>query len=108
MITLQTADKALKSAYLDVVSEQLNFKTNPFLAKIKQSTENVWGKDVRQVIHYGMNGGIGVGDEAGNLPEAKGNMYAEIVVPLKNLYGTIEISDKAVRASENNSGAFVN
>ena len=108
MITLQTADKALKSAYLDVVSEQLNFNINPFLAKIKQSTENVWGKDVRQVIHHGINGGIGAGDESGNLPNANSNMYEQISVPLKNLYGTIEISDKAVRASENNSGAFVN
>ena len=27
---------------------------------------------------------------------------------LKNLYGTIEISDKAIRASEVNAGAFVN
>ena len=108
MITLQTADKALKSAYLDVVSEQLNFKINPFLAKIKQSTDNVWGKDVRQVIHYGINGGIGAGDETDNLPMANSNMYEQISMPLKNLYGTIEISDKAVRASAHNEGAFVN
>jgi len=29
------------------------------------------------------------------------------VLTLKNLYGTIEISDKAMRASQNNAGAFV-
>ena len=108
MITLQTADNALKSAYLDVVAEQLDQQVNPFLAKIKKTTENVWGKDVRQVVHYGLNGGIGAGTETGNLPTASGNDYDQISVTLKNLYGTIEISDKAIRASENNAGAFVN
>ena len=106
-ITLTNADKALKSLYLDVVAEQLNFKANPLLASIKQSTNDVWGKEVRKLAIYGMNGGIGAGTEDGELPDAVGNNYEQFVVTLKNLYGTIEISDKAVRASENNSGAFV-
>ena len=42
------------------------------------------------------------------MPTATGNNYEQFVTTLKNLYGTIEISDKAIRASENNSGAFVN
>ncbi|MBQ0099038.1 MAG: phage major capsid protein [Firmicutes bacterium] len=106
-VTLTNADKALKSLYLDVVSEQLNFKANPFLAQIKQTTNDVWGKEVRKLAVYGLNGGIGAGTEDGNLPSAQGNNYENFVATLKNLYGTIEISDKAIRASENNSGAFV-
>ena len=39
MITLQTAVNALKSAYLDVVAEQLDQQVNPFLAKIKKKVE---------------------------------------------------------------------
>lgn len=108
MITLATADNALKSAYLDVVSEHLDVQANPFLAKIKKTTENVWGKDVRQVVQYGINGGVGAGAEDGDLPSAASNQYQQIAVTLKNLYGTIEISDKAIRASENSAGAFVN
>ncbi len=106
-VTLTNADKALKSFYLDVVAEQLNYKTNPLLSAIKQTTDDVWGKEVRKLAIYGMNGGIGAGTEDGDLPDAVGNNYEQFVVTLKNLYGTIEISDKAVRASENNSGAFV-
>ena len=106
-VNLTNADSALKSFYLDAVSEQLNNKVNPFFAKIKQSTADVWGKDVKKLAIYGMNGGIGAGTEDGNLPDASSNNYAQMVSTLKNLYGTIEISDKAVRASENNSGAFV-
>ncbi len=39
---------------------------------------------------------------------AAGNNYAQYKVELKNLYGSIEISDKAIRASQSNVGAFVN
>ena len=106
-VTISNADKALKTYYLDVVAEQLNTKANPFLAMIKQSTDDVWGKEIRKLAVYGVNGGIGAGTEEGNLPKSAGNNYEQFVVTLKNLYGTIEISDKAVRASENNSGAFV-
>jgi len=107
-INLNEADAALKSYYLDVVSEQLNLGANPLLAEIKQSTADVWGKEVRRLAVYGANGGIGAGTEDGALPKAGNNKYKQMVSSLKNLYGTIEISDKAVRASANNAGAFVN
>lgn len=108
MVTMTNADEALKSAYLGVVSEQLNTAINPLLAKIKQSASDVWGKEIRKLAQYGLNGGVGAGDEDGDLPEAAGNNYEQFVLTLKNLFGTIEISDKAIRASENSSGAFVN
>ncbi|MBO7214900.1 MAG: phage major capsid protein [Clostridia bacterium] len=107
-VTMKTADAALKTAYLDVVSEYLDFKANPFLSKIKKTTDNVWGKEIRKLVHYGINGGVGVGSEDGELPTAYGNKYVEFKIGLKNLYGTIEITDKAIRASENKSGAFTN
>lgn len=108
MITTQTADNALKSYYLPAVTDMLNTESHPFLAKIKQTTADVWGKDVRKLVRFGVNGGIGAGTEDGDLPPAKGNNYLQLVSTLKNLYGTIEISDKAIRASANNEGAFVN
>lgn len=108
MVTISSAENALKTLYLGVVSDQLNTKVNPLLAKIKQSTADVWGKEVRKLVPYGANGGIGAGTEDGDLPTAAGNNYKQFCLTLKNLYGTIEISDKAIRASANNSGAFVN
>ena len=108
MITMKNADDALKTAYLGVVSEQLNTAINPLLAKIKQSASDVWGKEIRRLAQYGLNGGIGAGEEDGALPEAGGNNYEQFVLTLENLYGTIEFSDKAIRASQNSSGAFVN
>lgn len=108
MITVETADNALKSFYLDAVTEALDLKANPLLAQIQRSTADVVGKDVRKLVKFGMSGGIGAGSETGELPAASSGERVQFVSTLKNLYGTIEISDKALRASANNEGAFVN
>lgn len=108
MVTLASADNALKTLYLGVVADQLNTSVNPLFSKIQQTTSDVWGKEIRKLAPFGINGGIGAGTEDGALPSSASNNYAQFVLTLKNLYGTIEISDKAIRASADNSGAFVN
>ncbi|MBP3433665.1 MAG: phage major capsid protein [Clostridia bacterium] len=108
MITIETADNALKTFYLDAVTEALDLKANPLLAQIQRSTADVVGKDVRKLVKYGVNGGISAGSETGDLPTAAESDRVQFISTLKNLYGTIEISDKALRASANNEGAFVN
>lgn len=108
MVTIETADNALKSFYLDAVTEALDLKINPLLAQIQRSTSDVVGKDVKKLVKFGVNGGISAGSETGDLPEASSGERVVLTSSLKNLYGTIEISDKAIRASVNNEGAFVN
>lgn len=108
MVTLSSAEEALKTVYLGVVSNMLNVKANPLLTKIAQTTSDVWGNEIRKIAPFGINGGVGAGTEDGELPIAAGNNYVKFVSELKNLYGTINISDKAIRASEHNAGAFVN
>ena len=108
MVTLTSADNALKKVYLEVIANQLNDNVNPFLACIEKTSRDVWGKEIVKVAPFGINGGIGAGDEAGSLPASAGNNYVKFVSELKNLYGKIELSDKAIRASESNIGSFVN
>lgn len=108
MVTLSNAEKALKIYYLDVLANQLNTGINPLFAKIKQTTADVWGKTVVRLVPYGLNGGVGAGTETGTLPDAGGNIYSQFTLSLKNLYGTIELTDKAILASSNSAGAFVN
>lgn len=108
MITIQNADAALKDYYLDAVSSQLNDNISPFFSAIEKNTDNVYGKDVKLAVIRGFSGNVVAGAEDGDLPDPFKNRYANIVAPLKNIYGTIEISDKAMRASRESSGAFVN
>lgn len=107
-VTLSTVDKALKTAYLDVVTNYLDYGVNPFFAKIKKTSDNVWGKDIKKLIRMGRTNGVTAGTETGDLPSAYNQTYKQFTINLKNLYGTIEISDKAVRASQNKSGSIVN
>lgn len=106
MVTISNAENALKSVYLGAVTDLLNTRVNPLLTKIEQTSTDVWGKEVRTAARVGINGGIGAGDEAGLLPGAYGSNYVQFVTTLKNLYGQIEISDKAIRASADGRGAF--
>ncbi len=108
MVTLNSAEEALKTLYLGVVSEQLNTSTNPLYNAIEKTSSDVWGKEIVKLVPFGLNGGISAGDEDGDLPNAAGNNYERFTLELKNLFGKINISDKAIRASETSAGAFVN
>lgn len=108
MITIANADAALKDYYLDAVSAQLNGEVSPFFNAITKTSENVFGKDVKLAIAKGTMAGVVAGTEDGELPSPRSNRYYGVTLPLKNIYGTIEISDKALRASGDTSGAFVN
>ena len=44
MVTITTANDALKNYYLDAVSDALNTKVNPLLARIRKTTADVWAK----------------------------------------------------------------
>ncbi len=106
MITVSSADAALKSYYLDAVTAQLD-SISPFYAAIDKHSENVYGKEVKLSVVRGNYGNVLAGSEDGDLPAAGGNRYVALTAPLKNIYGTIEISDKALRASKSSDGAFV-
>lgn len=108
MISITTAENALRDAYLSAACNQLNTKTNPLFASIKQSSNDVFGKQIIKAAPIGINGGIGAGSETGALPTNGNTQYKQFKTTLKNLYGSIEISDKAIRASAADAGAFVN
>ena len=107
MITLKNADQALKDYYLNAVALELS-NASPFFSAIEKSTENVSGKNTSMAIVAKGASSIVVTDEDGDLPKPYSNRYYNVSVPLKNIYGTIEISDKVIRASRNSNGAFVN
>lgn len=88
MNTLNKIDNALKMFYLDPMSECLN-TIHPFLSVIERTSDDVWGKYIKKLVKLG-------------------DKYEVLTLELKNLYGTIELSEKAIRASANNEGAMVN
>ncbi len=107
MVSISTVNDALKSFYLDVLINQLN-AVSPLYEKFNATSDFVTGKEVIKPVCSDLSSGVAALDEYGDLPVADGNNYVALKAELKNLYGTIEITDKAMRASENNQGAVVN
>lgn len=89
MIELTSVNRALKEAYLDIIAIQLNCGTDVLLGKIKQTSNDVWGKEIIKPVWV------------------NGKMLT-LKEELENMYAGIEISDKAIRCSQNSAGAFVN
>ena len=89
MISLQTAENVLRDVYLGVLGNQLNYNSCPLLGKIKQTSSDVWGKEI--IV----------------LSRINGKQY-QLRSELADIYGEIEITDKAIRCSQNSAGAFVN
>jgi hypothetical protein len=108
MITISNAENALKTVYLGTITDLLNSKVNPLLAKFEQTSVDVSGKEIRKAVRASIDGGVGAGDETGDLPRASDTKYLQFVISLKNLYGQIEISDKSIRAGGDVKGAFTN
>lgn len=89
MITLTTANNALKDAYLGVLSNQLNDSIDCVLGKIERTTNDVWGREIIVLTYI------------------NGNHY-QLKSELVNIYGKLELSDKAIRCSQHSASAFVN
>lgn len=108
MLNATNADKVLRSVYLDVIAEQIDTTTSPFLNMISKGSEDIYGKEVVCPARFGINGGIGCGADDSDLPVASSQTYLALRAPVVNIFGNIELSDKILRASQNSVGSFVN
>lgn len=108
MITVSTAERVLKDYYLDAVITQLNGEISPFYNAIAKTSENVYGKEVRIAVSSGYANAVKACNEYEALPSPKENKFYYLSGPLKNLYGSIELTDKLIRSSADSSGACVN
>lgn len=109
MVSIATLDKALKTLYIGPVRQMLNVEADPFVARIKHTSEMITGNNgIERAAQVGINGGYGAGSETGTLPNPGGNMYQRLYSTTKNLYAVIQISDKAMKSIRGaDKGSFV-
>lgn len=113
-LTFTTADAALKEFYLPAVREQLN-NTNLLLSQIEKDTTNIEGRRAVLSLHVTRNSSVGARNEGAALPgtvssgsTSIGNEgYAEERVPIKHVYGRIQISGPIMRAMRSDRGSFI-
>lgn len=104
--SLTASQDAFKTWYLPVFQYQLN-TANPILASIDHDSDSVQGKEIVMGLRYGRQGGLGARVEDGLLPSPNARKTKQARWETKNLFGRIQITDKAMRASRSERGAFV-
>jgi hypothetical protein len=104
--SLAYSQDAFKTWYLPVFQYQLN-TANPILSVIDADSDSVQGKEIVMGLRYGRQGGLGARTESGPLPTPNARKTKQARWDTKNLFGRIQITDKAMRASRSERGAFV-
>jgi hypothetical protein len=103
--SLSTVDAILKDDYKDYI-EQLNQATF-LLSQIETRRDTVTGRIARHAIHLGRSSGVGARGENGTLPAAGNQAYATVPVPVRYVYGRIQLSGPTIRQAVTDRGAFV-
>lgn len=110
---LSTADAALKNFYLDPVRKQINNK-NVLLEYVSKGKVDVEGRYAVLSLHTRRNSSVGSRVDGADLPgtsgatTAIGNQgYAEMRVPLKQLFGRIQVDERVIKAAKSNRGSFI-
>ena len=99
--------EVLKETYGDL-HDQINRDT-PILDLYEQSQSARWdGKVFVEALHHRRNQSAMGNSETGNLPNAGNQKYEELRIPLRRLYGGIEISGQIFEQAKDTRSAFVN
>lgn len=105
-LNLSGASEALKRWYLPGLQYQLN-NANPVLSVMERDRDSVAGDKVYMAVRFGRQGGIANRTDSGTLPQPNSRKTKQAIFDTKNLYARIQITDKTMRASRSNRGAFV-
>jgi hypothetical protein len=106
---MATVDNALKNFYIEPIRDNLRLATDPLIARILQDTSHIVGaQKIIRAVRTGVSGGVGAGTETGALPSAGDVKFIQLETDTKNLYGSIELSDKVMKAVKGpNAGSFI-
>lgn len=106
--TITTAGDALRSDYLPGLRVQINEKTSPTVAQIERTSKGISGKNAVWAMRHGRQGGVAFIAEDGSVPTPYARQTKQVTVETKNVVAHIQISEKAIRASQSDVAAFAN
>lgn len=108
MLNLSALDKVLKEVYVPAVRRQMQEAT-VLLSEIQRSSEGVDGSGKYAIIPImlGYSEAVGARNEDEQLPTPKSTRYDRIQIPIRTNYGSIYVTGHAIRATQNDAGAYV-
>lgn len=103
--TLSTVDAILKDDYKEYL-DNLN-EANFILSQVDTRKDTVQGRIARHAVHLGRSSGVGARAESGTLPTAANQSYATVPVPVRYVYGRIQLSGPTIKQAVTDRGAFI-
>jgi len=106
--TLQSVDAILKDDYKSYW-ENLN-QAVFILAQINKKTDSVVGRLARHAIHTGRSAGVGARQEPSTtelLPDADQQRHASVFIPIRRVYGRIQLDGPMIDQANSDRGAFI-
>lgn len=103
--TLSTVDAILKDDYKEYLDNLNN--ANFILSQIETRKDTVQGRIARHAIHLGRSSGVGARAETGSLPTAGNQAFATVPVPVRYVYGRIQLSGPTIKQAVTDRGAFI-
>ena len=103
--TLSTVDAILKDDYKEYL-DNLN-EANFILSQVETRKDTVQGRIARHAVHLGRSSGVGERAEGGTLPTAANQSYATVPVPVRYVYGRIQLSGPTIKQAVTDRGAFI-
>lgn len=105
--SMSSINEALKTFYLPGMRYQLNETTSPFYQKIEKSAKNISGTDIKLALRYGRQGGIGNrADDSQSMPVPNPRKTKQAQWGTKNIFASIRITDKVIKATKDSKNAF--
>lgn len=101
-INLADLEKVAREQVLPALDNQISKEPSPLLEKISKPALTSSKIDVITMV--GINGGFGFGAETKDIPESGGQRYERFALPTADMYGTIEISNKALKLGLGDKG----
>lgn len=101
-INLAELEKIAREQALPAIDNQISKEASPLLEKIAKPA--LTSSKINVITGVGINGGFGFGAEAKDIPESGGQMYQKFALDTADMYGTIEISNKALQLGVNDKG----
>jgi len=103
--TLSNYDEVLKTYYLDGVQDYLNH-SHILKDLIEVNEKDITGKSATIENHYGRSSGTAAVGDGGDLPTSAYQKFQTSTVPMKYIYGRIEVTGPGIAATRNAKGAY--
>lgn len=108
-VSISQVAEILKEVYGDTVHEQINTETRSYAHFKREADQSKWeGEIFVEALRKGRNTGIKAAAERGLLPDADRQKYAELRIPNRYVYGSIEVTAQILKEAKTNRAAFLN